>query len=268
VVLDHVPQRPRALVVGAPVLDPDLLGHGHLHVIDVAPVPDRLEEGIGESERQDVLHRLLPEVVVDPENLGLVEHRGENPVQRPGGFQVPPEGLLHHDARPRAVAGQARSRQPGRDDLEEGGRRRQVVDDEGIQIPPAALLLEQPGKHPVGLGRAEIRGPITEVGGEEAPRVVVGPPAAGKLVDPGAEACPELLVAHRLEVQADDGKALGHPPVHEEGVQGRHELAPREVARRTEDDDDDGVRLRQGLHRPARVCAAWLRPVHGSSHRV
>ena len=104
-ILDHVPQGPGVVVVGPPVFDPDLLGHGDLHVVDVAPVPDRLEEGIGKAERQDVLHRLLAEVVVDPVDLGLVEEGGENLVQGPGGFQVPPEGLFHHDARARCDRG-------------------------------------------------------------------------------------------------------------------------------------------------------------------
>ena len=34
-------------------LDPKFLGHRDLHVIDVASVPDRFEDPVGEAERQE-----------------------------------------------------------------------------------------------------------------------------------------------------------------------------------------------------------------------
>ena len=68
VVLDHVAGRADAVVVPGPAADPDVLGHGDLHVVDVAAVPDRLVHLVGEAQRQDVLHRLLAEVVVDAEH--------------------------------------------------------------------------------------------------------------------------------------------------------------------------------------------------------
>ena len=36
-------------------------------------VPDRLEESVREAQREDVVHRLLAQEVVDPEDLGLLE---------------------------------------------------------------------------------------------------------------------------------------------------------------------------------------------------
>ena len=58
--------------------DAEALGHRDLHVLDVVAVPDRLEERVGEAEVEDVLHRLLAEVVVDAEDALL----GEDAVQR------------------------------------------------------------------------------------------------------------------------------------------------------------------------------------------
>ena len=46
------------------------LGHGDLHVVDRQVVPERLEQGVGEAQRDQVLHRLLAEVVVDAEDRG------------------------------------------------------------------------------------------------------------------------------------------------------------------------------------------------------
>ena len=68
VVLDHVAGGADAVVVAGPAADADVLGHRDLHVVDVVGVPDRLEHLVGEPHRQDVLDRLLAEVVVDPED--------------------------------------------------------------------------------------------------------------------------------------------------------------------------------------------------------
>ncbi len=73
VVLDHVAHHARLLVVAAAPLDADRLGVRDLDVVDVLPVPDRLEDAVGEAEDEQVLHRLLAEVVVDAVDLRLFE---------------------------------------------------------------------------------------------------------------------------------------------------------------------------------------------------
>src|SRR5205085_1501665 len=73
VVLDDVAQGPRPLVEAAPVPHPERLGHRDLHVVDVAPVPQGLEDGVGEAQGEDVLDRLLPQVVADAVHLPLLE---------------------------------------------------------------------------------------------------------------------------------------------------------------------------------------------------
>ena len=65
----HVAEGPGALVEGSPPFEEQCLGDVDLHVLDVFPVPDRLEEAVGETEGQDVVDRLLPQEVVDAEDL-------------------------------------------------------------------------------------------------------------------------------------------------------------------------------------------------------
>ena len=69
----HVAQRAGRVVEAAAVADAELLVDGDLHVVDVIAVPDRLEHAVGEAQHQDVLHRLLAEVVIDAVDLVLVE---------------------------------------------------------------------------------------------------------------------------------------------------------------------------------------------------
>ena len=81
VVLDDVAQRADLLVELAPALHAEVLRHRDLHLAHVVAVPDRLEERVGEPEVEDVLDRLLAEVVVDPEDVLLGEDRVEHLVE-------------------------------------------------------------------------------------------------------------------------------------------------------------------------------------------
>ena len=82
-VLEDVADRAGLLVEAGAPLDPDRLRHGDLDVVDELTVPDRLEDAVGEAESGDVLHGLLAEVVVDPEDLLLLEVAVELLVQVP-----------------------------------------------------------------------------------------------------------------------------------------------------------------------------------------
>ena len=68
VVLDHVADRAGLFIEGATALHAELFRHRDLHALDAITVPDRLEELIGEPERQDIEDRLLAQVVIDPED--------------------------------------------------------------------------------------------------------------------------------------------------------------------------------------------------------
>ena len=96
----HVPEGARLLVERTPGADREGLGDVDLDVVDVLPVPDGLEQPVGEPEGQDVLGRLLPEEVVDAEHLVLVEDLLHGGVQPLGAAEVGTEGLLHDDAGP------------------------------------------------------------------------------------------------------------------------------------------------------------------------
>jgi hypothetical protein len=83
VVLDHVAQAAALLVVAAARAHADLLRHGDLHAVDEVAVPQRLEDGVGEPLHEQVLHRLLPEVVIDPVHLVLLKDGADRGVEFP-----------------------------------------------------------------------------------------------------------------------------------------------------------------------------------------
>ena len=143
-ILEHVANDARLLVIAGAVLDADGLGDGDLHVVHVAVVPERLEDAVGEAQHEDVLDRLLPEVVVDAVDLPLGKDRRQLRVQPASGIEVVTEGLLHHDPGPApfrpgepAVSEELHDRRIG------FGRGRQVEDPVAVRRPPALDLLER-----------------------------------------------------------------------------------------------------------------------------
>ena len=103
VIWDHVPQTARLIVITAAPLYSQRLAHRDLHVIDITPVPDRLEDPVREAEHQNVLNRLFAEVVIDAVDLALLENLTDFLIQRPCGLEVRPERLLDDDSSPAMV---------------------------------------------------------------------------------------------------------------------------------------------------------------------
>ena len=67
VVLDHVAQGAGIVIETHAPLKPDRFGDGNLDMFDNMRIPDRLEQDIGKAQGKQVLHRLLTQIMVDPE---------------------------------------------------------------------------------------------------------------------------------------------------------------------------------------------------------
>ena len=67
----HVAQGARVVVVAAALFDAHGFGDGDLHVVDVAAIPDRFENSVGETERQNVLDSFFSQVMVDAVDLAF-----------------------------------------------------------------------------------------------------------------------------------------------------------------------------------------------------
>ena len=149
-VLHHVPQRAGHVIIMGAVLHPDGLGHGDLDVVDVSLVPQGLENRVAEAHHQEILDKLLGEVVVDAVDLALVEDREDGPVEPFRGAEVAAEGLLEHHpgvAAPLRLLGEAcllHALHHGADELRRDGQVEDAVDGRAVR-PCHALetLLEE-----------------------------------------------------------------------------------------------------------------------------
>ena len=128
-VRNHVAQSTGAVVIPAAPLDAERFGDGDLDMIDIAAVPDRLENPVGKTKYQDVLDGFLAEVMVDPVDLLFFENLADFFVQSPGRFQIRPERLFDNDPPPvlSLFRGQALFAELADDLGEELRQRREVI---------------------------------------------------------------------------------------------------------------------------------------------
>ena len=119
-VLQHIPQGASAIVKADAPLKAHRFGHGDLHMIDMRGVPQGLEHNIGKAKRQQVLHRLLAEIVIDAEDAIFGEGARNGVVDMAAGGKICAQRLFKADAR--RGPGEAARHQPGDGRLEQAGR--------------------------------------------------------------------------------------------------------------------------------------------------
>ena len=223
VVLHHVAQGAGVVVESAAFLHAKVFGHGDLDVGDRFAPPERLEQRVAKSQREQVLHRGLAQVVVDPENLPLAESAPHHVIDLAVGRQVVPQRLLQHD--PGFGRVQSRGRQLLAGNGEQRGRRRQVHHD-GI-----GLALAQQGRQLRVIGRLrQVHPDVVEQGREAVELLGRGPLGQIDLVEARPDQRPVLGIGVRIAGDADDAATVRQGAVAEGLEQCRHQLAPREVA--------------------------------------
>src|SRR5271156_7035949 len=100
----HIAQGARLFIERRAVFDSYRLSSGDLYIVDVVPVPHRLEQRIAEAENEDVLHCFFAKIVVNPVYRFLVEYAVHNVIQYVCRFQVLSEGLFQNNSCPPMVA--------------------------------------------------------------------------------------------------------------------------------------------------------------------
>ena len=259
-VLHHVAQRPGGVVVcAAAAFHAERLGHGDLDVVDVLLIEERLEDRVAEAERQDVLHGLFSEVVIDAVDLALVEHLGDRRVERAGAVEVVAEGLLDDDARPGLAAllvDERRGRQVLDDDGEELGGDGKIEHAVAGQVPLALDALDGLLERLEGLELVGVAGVIVELADQRIVRRDLLAAVLQRLAERLAHGIAVRLVAHRRARESDHREVFRQVPRLLEMEQRGDQLALREIAGGAEDHQRerilgaDEVETRVGRARP------------------
>src|SRR5262249_39594909 len=97
-VLNYVANGAGFVVERAAPLDAEIFGHRDLHALDAIPVPERLDEAVGEADEQHVMHRPFAQVMVDAEDRALVEAAEQRAVEGLGRREIATERLFDDHA--------------------------------------------------------------------------------------------------------------------------------------------------------------------------
>src|SRR5205085_1657430 len=81
----------------------NILGDRDLHMVNIAPVPDWLENAVPEPEHENVLHRFFSKVVINRIDLRFTENFGDVCAKCAGRIEIAAEWLLNDDAPPMAI---------------------------------------------------------------------------------------------------------------------------------------------------------------------
>ena len=219
----------------------------------------RLEHLVGEAHRQDVLHGLLAEVVVDPEDRLRGEGRRQRLLQLAGRLEVVPERLLDHHAppRPRSGVDQAVLLELVDDVAEEARRDREV---EGMVAAGAADHVELVE----GAGQVAERDVVVEVSGDEPEALgqllpdLLAELRAGVLLDRVVHDRGEVLVGPVAPGEADQAEPRRQQTAVGQVVDRRHHLLAGQVA----GDAEEHHPARSGDPRKSPVLrrAEWVDP--------
>ena len=193
-VLDHVTERAGFVVVARAAFHAERLAGGDLDMVDVAGIPHRLENRVGEAHDHDVLRGLLPEVVVDAVGLGFLEGGLDEIVQPARAGQVGAEGFLDNHARPRSRRGRVESAfaEVFQNHLELVGRDGEVKKPVPARAAGRVQLLKMAGEGDIALGVVEFTPVVGDGVREILPQLVIDL-LAGEFANGLAEFLPENL---------------------------------------------------------------------------
>ena len=102
-VLDHVADGARLIIIAGSTFHTQRFASGNLHVVDIARVPQLLEDRVRKAHNHNVLRGLFAEVVIDPKGVLLRKRLFDHFVQPLSAGQVGSEGLLNNHTRPTAL---------------------------------------------------------------------------------------------------------------------------------------------------------------------
>jgi hypothetical protein len=98
VILHHVPQGTGLIKIARSLTDARFLGHCDLHMIDVMPIPQWLDDRIRKPKHQQILYGLFPQIMIDSIDLLFVVVAMQLSIEFAGAGEIRAEGFLNNDS--------------------------------------------------------------------------------------------------------------------------------------------------------------------------
>ena len=213
-------------------------------MIDVVAVPERFEDAVAEAKDQEILDRILSEIVVDAVDLLFFEDIQNNFVELFSRGEVASKRFFDNDAHPGVGlvwTGQAGAAQLLDDVGIDFGRGGKIEEPVAAELFRGLEFCETPHQPDVGIGIGIVARGVREVGRKVAPFLGVDRANLGNGFGGFADAVAEGLVRHGCTSEADDGVARTERIVLREIVHGGDDFALGEIARGAKENDSTGI---------------------------
>src|SRR5215469_6927815 len=99
-ILNDVTNRAGFIIKNTPALDSEVFCHRDLHAFDMITVPKRLQERVSKAEKKHIMHRPLPQVMVNAKDGLLVKRAQQGPVENLCGDEIAAKGLFDDNSSP------------------------------------------------------------------------------------------------------------------------------------------------------------------------
>src|SRR5712691_1301259 len=210
VALDHVAKRAGGFIKTAPPLDTQRFRRRDLNVVDVIPVPERLENAVAKPKNEKVLHGILAQVVVDAVDLLFLENVQDDLIQFLRRREVSAERLFDDDVHPGVRRGGPCKSGAAElfDDIRINlGRRGEVEEPIAAQILGSFHVAEALGKLRVGFLVGVIPLVVEQAAGEFAPQFWIDRADFRNAFCRVAGHGPEAFIGHRRARKTHEGIA-------------------------------------------------------------
>ena len=188
-------------------------------MIDVAPVPERLEDAVSPAKGQDVLHRLLAEIVVDAVDLGFGKDFLQFVAEGAGAVQIVSEWFFDNQAPPAISVRQAGGAEALRGRCILAGLSREIEQHVAAGAPRLFDCGEAGRQLRIGGWIANVARHVIEALRKAGPDVVVEGRIFQVFLDRFAHLFAKLVVGHRCARNAHHGETRREAPLIHQPVQ-------------------------------------------------
>ena len=248
-VLHDVAQGAEVIVIRPAALHADGFGDGDLHMLDGILVPQRLEQGVGEAQRDQVLDGFLAEIVIDAQDAVFAERLGQFGFDLAGRGEIVADGLFHRNAGLRI--GQAGRFQMLRDGSKEIRRNGEVKEN-------VLGAVQHFGQRSVSLGFGGVARTKAQARGKARPGIF-GETFSRRLHHFGAHHGGEIGIAVPGGGKADNRHGVGQMAFLIEEIEGGEQHLLRQIAGRPENHNCFFVVRHRSFRLPRKVPAMRFR---------
>src|SRR5690625_252367 len=246
-ILNHISERTRLIVVPASVLNIYCFGDSYLDIVDVISIPEGFKDSIRKPESQNILHRLFAQVVVDPKNLALFKVSRQVIVKSSCTFKVPAKRLFNHESAFFGIPAQAGHVHIQSNRFNKPRSYREIEYPVGLCTPLLLYLIQPVCQAVIGLFIGKVRLIVCDRLRQPLPLAAFSSSFAAIRIDCLFPEGSQPLITMVVMTPTNRCTLSLHPIIEQSIIVGGYQLSPAQIACSSEDNQNDRIRFSHRL---------------------